>query len=176
MSCCNTPVQYIYTYVLTCVHEVCIAYTVHWSHNSDSLPLTPPNGTYARVRIAIAMYFHAHTVTTNPYSPPLPSPPLPPLPSPPLPSSVGIIGGKFLERGRIAKAKRDRDEPSVYHTAEDFYVGGHVVLNNHKFILIDADEYALKYMEKHDQVRILYTCHAMHCTQLSLSKHMYMLV
>ena len=91
----------------------------------------------------------------------LPSPPPYPLAPPPYPLAppllAGIIGGKFLERGRIAKPKRDRDEPSVYHLAEDFYVGGHVVLNNHKFILIDADEYALKYMEKHDQVRVSYT-------------------
>lgn len=66
---------------------------------------------------------------------------------------IGIIGGKFLERGRIAKPKIQGADPIVYYQAEDLYVGSRVELNRHKFVLIDTDEYALRYMEKHcDQV------------------------
>jgi len=61
----------------------------------------------------------------------------------------GIIGGKFLERGRIAKPKIQGADPIVYYQAEDLYVGSRVELNRHKFVLIDTDEYALRYMEKH---------------------------
>lgn len=61
----------------------------------------------------------------------------------------GIIGGKFLERSRIAKPALSPDEPTVYYLPDDFYVGGRVEFNSHKFILIDTDEYALKYMEKY---------------------------
>ena len=44
-------------------------------------------------------------------------------------------------------------DPIVYYQAEDLYVGSRVELNRHKFVLIDTDEYALRYMEKHcDQV------------------------
>ncbi|XP_013419576.1 EF-hand domain-containing family member C2-like [Lingula anatina] len=63
----------------------------------------------------------------------------------------GIIGGKFLERGRVKKP----DQPpystrlSEYYMAPDLYVGGLVIFNNHKFLLIDADEYAFRYMEQH---------------------------
>ena len=32
---------------------------------------------------------------------------------------------------------------------QDFYVGGRVEFNKHKFVLIDADEYVFKYMEKY---------------------------
>ena len=65
---------------------------------------------------------------------------------------VGIIGGKFLERGRIAKPKVQGGDPIVYYQAQDLYVGSRVELNRHKFVLIDTDEYALRYMEKHSDL------------------------
>lgn len=38
--------------------------------------------------------------------------------------------------------------------AEDLYIGCKPQFNKHNFIFIDADEYALRYMEKHSkQVR-----------------------
>lgn len=61
----------------------------------------------------------------------------------------GIHGGKFLERSRIKKP----DQPlystkmSQYYLSDDLYVGAHVDFNSHMFILIDADEYAFRYME-----------------------------
>ena len=40
---------------------------------------------------------------------------------------------------------------SEYYLSSDLFVGTQVTFNSHKFILIDADEYAFHYMEKHDQ-------------------------
>jgi len=56
----------------------------------------------------------------------------------------GILGGKFLERGRIKKP-----DGVNYFVAQDLYIGANVAFHNHNFILIDADEYAVVYMEKH---------------------------
>eukprot|EP00794_Sanderia_malayensis_P011387 gene11387-12573_t len=56
----------------------------------------------------------------------------------------GIIGGKFLERRRIKKP-----DDTSYYTAKDLYIGSRVAFSKHAFILIDADEYAIRYMESH---------------------------
>ncbi|XP_031554870.1 EF-hand domain-containing family member C2-like [Actinia tenebrosa] len=56
----------------------------------------------------------------------------------------GILGGKFLERGRIKKPDQDS-----YYVAQNLYIGANVQFFNHEFILVDADEYAVEYMEKH---------------------------
>lgn len=61
----------------------------------------------------------------------------------------GIIGGKFLERCRIKKPGQPNYSTTMseYYLAQDLYVGANVDFNSHKFILIDADEYAFRYME-----------------------------
>ena len=38
---------------------------------------------------------------------------------------------------------------SEYYLAPDLYVGAMVDFNKHKFVLLDADEYAFRYMEEH---------------------------
>lgn len=63
--------------------------------------------------------------------------------------TAGIIAGKFLERGRVTKFHGPDYDPIVYYLADDLYIGAKTNFNNHKFIIIDADEYALRYMEKH---------------------------
>ena len=65
--------------------------------------------------------------------------------------SPGIIGGKFLERDRVKKPGQIpySTELSQYYMAPDLFVGATVSFNQHKFILIDADEYAFRYMEEH---------------------------
>ena len=70
--------------------------------------------------------------------------------------AIGIIGGKFLERGSIAKPRPQGEGEgegegglTIHYQAEDLYVGSCVEFLKHKFVLIDADEYALRYMEKH---------------------------
>ncbi|XP_010012212.1 PREDICTED: EF-hand domain-containing family member C2-like, partial [Nestor notabilis] len=63
----------------------------------------------------------------------------------------GILGGKFLERGRIKKPGQElfKSEPSEYFKAQDLFVGASVCFHGHNFLLVDADEYTLNYMEKH---------------------------
>lgn len=52
-----------------------------------------------------------------------------------------------MERGRIAKPKETEEAPSEYYLAGDLWVGARIVFNSHRFVLIDSDEYALRYME-----------------------------
>lgn len=48
-------------------------------------------------------------------------------------------------------------EPPAY-TDKDMWIGNELVINKHRFRLIDADEYALRYLEVHaDEVRIKMT-------------------
>lgn len=64
---------------------------------------------------------------------------------------VGILGGKFLERGRIKKPGQElfKSEPSEYFKAQNLFVGAKVCFHGHNFLLVDADEYTFNYMEKH---------------------------
>nr|KAG5693048.1 hypothetical protein BaRGS_028808 [Batillaria attramentaria] len=63
----------------------------------------------------------------------------------------GIIGGKFMERGRIKKPDQMpySTRLSEYYMAPDLYVGARVDFMKFKFVLLDADEYAFRYMEEH---------------------------
>jgi len=64
----------------------------------------------------------------------------------------GVIGGKFLERGRIKKPGQElfKSDMSEYYRAQDLYVGATVIFHDHAFVIIDADEYAMTYMEQHE--------------------------
>ena len=55
------------------------------------------------------------------------------------------FSGKFLQQG-----KYKLPDGSRYFEAQDFYVGARIEVNKFKFVLVDADEYAFQYMEKHD--------------------------
>jgi len=59
----------------------------------------------------------------------------------------GIIGGKFLERTRIAKPGCDPENP-VFYGIGDFAIGATIVVLKHRFMITNADEYVLKYLEK----------------------------
>ena len=61
--------------------------------------------------------------------------------------NAGIIGGKFLERTRAVKPRSHPDNPN-YYMPQDFAIGSVIEVFKHKFIIIDADEYVLNYMEK----------------------------
>ncbi|XP_026711821.1 EF-hand domain-containing family member C2 isoform X3 [Athene cunicularia] len=65
--------------------------------------------------------------------------------------NTGILGGKFLERGRIKKPGQElfKSEPSEYFSAQNLFVGARVCFHGHNFLLVDADEYTFNYMEKH---------------------------
>ena len=60
-----------------------------------------------------------------------------------------------MERGRIARPREsgggggDEGSPSQYYLSGDLWVGAQVNFNSHRFVLIDCDEYALRYMEAH---------------------------
>lgn len=56
------------------------------------------------------------------------------------------MGGKFLEPTRVAKPNSPTDKP-VFYRPQDFAIGAMVEVFKHKFIITDADEYVLKYME-----------------------------
>lgn len=59
----------------------------------------------------------------------------------------GIAGGKFLERTRTLKPGHTPQNPA-YYDAADLYVGAKIIVNNHKFTLVEADEYVLRFMEE----------------------------
>jgi hypothetical protein len=54
----------------------------------------------------------------------------------------GIVGGKFLERTRIKKPSSHE-----YYNQSDFYTGAVLEFNKFRFVLYQADEYSLSYME-----------------------------
>ncbi|XP_041360930.1 EF-hand domain-containing protein 1-like [Gigantopelta aegis] len=60
----------------------------------------------------------------------------------------GIIGGKFLERTRVAKPRCDPDNLE-YYGPQDMYIGALIEVFSHRFRIVSADEYVLKYMEDH---------------------------
>lgn len=45
---------------------------------------------------------------------------------------------------------------SQYYLSNDLFVGACVNFNSHIFVLIDADEYAFRYMEQNPGVRLEY--------------------
>jgi len=61
----------------------------------------------------------------------------------------GIIGGKFLERTRIAKPGCDPERPTFYGIG-DFAIGATIVVLKHRFVITNADEYVLKYLEANE--------------------------
>merc|ERR1711988_816809 len=56
--------------------------------------------------------------------------------------NAGIVGGKFLERCRVKKPNSNE-----YYDQSDFYTGGVVEFFRHRFVIYQADEYSLSYME-----------------------------
>jgi hypothetical protein len=62
---------------------------------------------------------------------------------------AGFIGGEFIKRTKIPKPGQDvyTSEPPEYFGPQDFYVGNTIILCGFEFILVDADEYVLRYME-----------------------------
>lgn len=57
----------------------------------------------------------------------------------------GRPGGKFLLRNKVHKRNS-----AEYYAAGDFFVGAKVEVHSHRFILTQADEYSLSYMENED--------------------------
>ncbi|XP_004932171.1 EF-hand domain-containing family member C2-like [Bombyx mandarina] len=63
----------------------------------------------------------------------------------------GFKGGKFFRRDKMYLPDVEffvPNEPPAY-TDKDMWVGNELVINKHRFRLISADEYALRYLELH---------------------------
>lgn len=60
--------------------------------------------------------------------------------------NAGMLCGKFLQRTRVQKPGTPTDNPQFY-TPADFYIGAKIHIFKHRFIITDADEYVLKYLE-----------------------------
>ncbi|XP_036772286.1 EF-hand domain-containing protein 1 isoform X2 [Manis pentadactyla] len=58
----------------------------------------------------------------------------------------GIIGGKYLGRTKVVKPYSSVENP-VYYGPSDFFIGAVIEVFGHRFIILDADDYVLKYME-----------------------------
>ncbi|ELV09923.1 EF-hand domain-containing protein 1 [Tupaia chinensis] len=58
----------------------------------------------------------------------------------------GIIGGKYLGRTKVVKPCSTADNP-IYYGPADFFIGAVIEVFGHRFIILDTDEYVLKYME-----------------------------
>jgi Ca2+-binding EF-hand superfamily protein len=80
------------------------------------------------------IYYYLSDDTTSVFEPPI--------------RNSGIIGGMFLQRGKIAKPRASSTDITVYYQPEDFYIGADLIFNKFHFIVFDADEYALRYMEE----------------------------
>jgi len=85
---------------------------------------------------------------------------------PPIKNS-GVVGGKFLEKTRVAKPGSTPERPQFYGP-QDFAIGAVIHVFRHRFLITNADAFVLSYMEQHPQqfscecttVRLhhIYTC------------------
>ncbi|KAM6143601.1 EF-hand domain-containing family member C2 [Erethizon dorsatum] len=68
----------------------------------------------------------------------------------PIERNSGYTGGLFLKRSRVKKFGQEvfKSEFSEYIKVEELYVGAKVNVNGNLFVLLNADEYTLNYMEK----------------------------
>ena len=62
---------------------------------------------------------------------------------------AGFIGGEFIKRVQIPKPGQQvyTSEPPEYFGPQDFYIGNIIILYGFEFLLVEADEYSLRYME-----------------------------
>ncbi|KAM5286799.1 EF-hand domain-containing protein 1 isoform 1-T1 [Hipposideros larvatus] len=58
----------------------------------------------------------------------------------------GIIGGKYLGRTKVVKPHSSVENP-IYYSPSDFFIGAVIEVFGHRFIILDMDDYVLKYME-----------------------------
>ncbi|NXS55251.1 EFHC1 protein, partial [Brachypteracias leptosomus] len=62
----------------------------------------------------------------------------------------GIIGGKYLGKSRVAKPG-STTENATYYQPSDFTIGATLEVFGHRFVITDADEHVLNYMESHKE-------------------------
>lgn len=61
--------------------------------------------------------------------------------------NTGIIGGKFLERSKVALPDEDafKKTPLSFYSTRDFFIGAQLIVNNYCFVLCGADDYGMIY-------------------------------
>ncbi|XP_011378328.2 EF-hand domain-containing family member C2 [Pteropus vampyrus] len=71
----------------------------------------------------------------------------------PIERNSGNAGGQFLKRMRVKKPGQEvfKSELSEYMKVEELYIGATVNVNGYLFLLLNADEYTLKFMEKNSE-------------------------
>ncbi len=59
-----------------------------------------------------------------------------------------------MERDKIEKPGQPRFNTKLaeHYQASDFYIGATVEFHKHRFVIIDADDYAYNFMERHPDV------------------------
>ncbi|XP_058438472.1 EF-hand domain-containing family member C2 isoform X1 [Marmota monax] len=67
----------------------------------------------------------------------------------PIERNSGLTGGMFLKRIRVKRPGQEifKSELSEYIKSEELYVGAKLNVNGYLFLLLNADEYTLNYME-----------------------------
>ncbi|CAF1247901.1 unnamed protein product [Adineta steineri] len=65
-------------------------------------------------------------------------------------NGYGCLTRKFLERVRIPKPDSHPDAP-IYYQPNDFYIGAHVEFYKHRFKIINADRFVLKFIEENQE-------------------------
>ncbi|CAF1403233.1 unnamed protein product [Adineta steineri] len=64
--------------------------------------------------------------------------------------NTGVIGGRFLERTRVAKPDSTPEHPQ-YYGPSDFYIGAMIEIFRQRFIIRSADLFVLKYAAEHPE-------------------------
>ena len=59
----------------------------------------------------------------------------------------GLVGGKFLEKTRIAKPGTSPDKP-IYYEPQDFCIGAVIDAFKTRFIITGADEFTINFMDQ----------------------------
>lgn len=62
----------------------------------------------------------------------------------------GVVGGKFLEKTRVARPGSTPEKPQFY-SPQDFSIGAVIHVFRHRFLITNADAFVLSYMEQHQQ-------------------------
>lgn len=77
--------------------------------------------------------------------------------------SVGLTGGMFLKRSRVKRPGQEifKSELSEYIKSEELHVGAKLNVNGYLFLLLNADEYTLNYMENNPN-RVNLLCIILH--------------
>uniref|UniRef100_A0A673TX02 EF-hand domain-containing protein 1 n=1 Tax=Suricata suricatta TaxID=37032 RepID=A0A673TX02_SURSU len=58
----------------------------------------------------------------------------------------GIIAGKYLGRTKVLKPSSSVENP-IYYGPTDFFIGAVIEVFGRRFVILDTDDYVLKYME-----------------------------